>query len=291
MVIDMNQEPLEKGYISLIHRTIETQMVAELMEDYAFAAAIARSLKNLFLSYLNTYLGSDRTSGQLLYRAIPADVPPGVEVAKIKTLPVLLTLYDPSDLEVIKTGMVELQRHRILRITNEAYDQGGVLTQADLSILLGECLRTISSRIAELKAEGVIVPTRGNKKDIGPGISHKVKIVELYLKGHDFTDIKRRTRHSSESISRYLSDFARVACLDEREHSVSEIRIITGHSEHLIQQYLDLKAILVNDETIGRYKQVTAGFAGGKKRSPYTERGTHLCGVIREGQHERKPYD
>ena len=139
-------------------------MTAELMEDYAFAAAIARSLKDFFISYLNTYLGIDRKSGQLLYRAIPIDVPPGIEVTKIKTLPVLLTLFDPSDFEAIKNGMVELQRHRILRITNEAYDQGGVLTQADLSILLGECLRTISSRIAELKVEGVIVPTRGNKK-------------------------------------------------------------------------------------------------------------------------------
>ncbi|MFA5295278.1 MAG: DUF1670 domain-containing protein [Methanoregulaceae archaeon] len=187
------------------------------MDDYAFAAAIARSLKDFFLSYFNTYLGSDRSDGQLLYRVIPIDVPPGVEVSKIKTLPVRLTLYDPSDLEVVIKSTVDLQRHRIIRITNEAYDQGGALTQADLSILLGESLRTISSRIAELKTEGIIVPTRGNKKDIGPGISHQVTIVELYLKGHDFTDIKRRTRHSSESISRYLNDFAKVACLEERQ--------------------------------------------------------------------------
>ncbi len=287
-VIEMGKESVEKGYVSLVHRTIDTQMTAELMEDYAFAAAIARSLKDFFLAYFNTYLGSDRSDGQLLYRAIPADVPPGIEVAKIKTLPVRLTLFDPSDLEVIINGTVYLQRHRIIRITNEAYDQGGVLTQADLSLLLGESLRTISTRIAELKNEGIIVPTRGNKKDIGPGISHKVTIVELYLKGHDFTDIKRRTRHSSESISRYLNDFARVACLAERQHTMGETRIITGHSEHLIQQYLDLKASLVDEETIGRYNQLTARFAGGKKRSPYAERGDHLCQVIQEGHDERK---
>ena len=84
----MGKESVEKGYVSLVHRTIDTQMTAELMEDYAFAAAIARSLKDFFLAYFNTYLGSDRSDGQLLYRAIPADVPPGIEVAKIKTLPV-----------------------------------------------------------------------------------------------------------------------------------------------------------------------------------------------------------
>ena len=49
--------------------------------------------------------------------------------------------------------------------------------------------------------------TRGNRMDIGPGTSHKAKIVELYLKGYEFTDIKRNTRHSSESIARYLKEF------------------------------------------------------------------------------------
>ena len=137
MVNEMDQGPIEKGYMSLIHRTVDTQMTSELMEDYAFAAAIARSLKDFFLSYFNTYLGYDRSYVQLLYRVIPFDVPPGVEVSKIKTLPVRLTLYDPSDLEVVIKSTVDLQRHRIIRITNEAYDQGGVLTQADLSILLG----------------------------------------------------------------------------------------------------------------------------------------------------------
>jgi len=67
-VIEMGKEPVEKGYVSLVHRTIDTQMTAELMEDYAFAAAIARSLKDFFLAYFNTYLGSDRSDGQLLYR-------------------------------------------------------------------------------------------------------------------------------------------------------------------------------------------------------------------------------
>jgi len=51
-VIEMGKESVEKGYVSLVHRTIDTQMTAELMEDYAFAAAIARSLKDFFLAYL-----------------------------------------------------------------------------------------------------------------------------------------------------------------------------------------------------------------------------------------------
>ena len=288
LVMEMKENNLDRNYLSIVNRTIDAQMTSELIDDYAFAPAIARSLKEFFLSYFNTYIGSERAEGQITYRAIPSDVPPGIEVRKIKTLPVRLTIFDQSDLDVLKQGMPALERYRIVRITNEAYDQGGVLTQADLSILLGESLRTISNRISELKEEGIIVPTRGNKKDIGPGISHKVKIVEMYLKGYDFTEIKRRTRHGSGSISRYLNDFSRVACLEERAHSMNEIRIITGHSERLVRQYLELKNSLVDEGTIERYEQLTARFAGGKKTSPYSERGDRMYEAILEGRNERE---
>ena len=65
--------------------------------------------------------------------------------------------------------------------------------------------------------------------DIGPGTSHKAKIVELYLKGYEFTDIKRNIRHSSDSIARYLKDFAKVSALHNEGYSIDQIRQITGH--------------------------------------------------------------
>jgi hypothetical protein len=38
--------------------------------------------------------------------------------------------------------------------------------------------------------QGIVVPTRGEIQDIGPTVSHKSKIIELYLKGYEYTDIK-----------------------------------------------------------------------------------------------------
>ena len=259
------KQRIDKGYESLVQRTIETQMMAELMEDYGFPNAICRSLKEMFMSYFNTYIGYDQSKGQIIYRAIPEGVPPGIEVAKIKTLSVRLTVVNESDIQLASKGMNELMKHRIVRITNEAFDQGGLLTQADISIILGMSLRTVIRKIAELREEGIVVPTRGNRKDIGPGISHKTKIVEMYLKGYDFTEIKRRTRHSSESISRDLNDFARIAVLSDKEHTMNEMRIITRHSEHLIKQYIDLKESLTSDESAARMAQLTASLNTGKK--------------------------
>jgi len=163
--------------------------------------------------------------------------------------------------------MNELMKKRIIRLTNEAFDQGALLTQADLAIILGESLRTITRKCAELKDEDIIVPTRGNRQDIGPGITHKTKIVEMYLKGYDFTEIKRNTRHSSESISRYLNDFARVAVLEDKGHTLNEMRIITGHSEHLIKDYLELKTKLTSKESEVRMNQLMARFDTRKKNS------------------------
>ena len=125
-------------------------------------------------------------------------------------------------------------------MANEAFEQGTLFTQADFSILLNESITTIGRYIKQLLEEDIIVPTRGNRMDIGPGTSHKAKIVELYLKGYEFTDIKRNTRHSSESIARYLKEFARVAALHKEGYSLGQIRRITEHSERLVKEYLEL---------------------------------------------------
>jgi len=283
---------LYKTYRSLVERTVDAQLLSELIVDYGFPNAIAKSLRDLFMRYFNTYADSEKAEGQIIYRAIPENIPPGIPVREIKTLPVRLTLVHSSDIDSLNNGTAELTRQRIVRLTNEAYDQGGLLTQADLALLLGVCPRTISNRIAELREEGIIVPTRGNKKDIGPGISHKTKIVELYLKGLGFTEVKRRTRHSTASIARYLKDFARVACLYEGRHTIDEIRIITGHSERLIRQYIELRDSLdERPEMRQRYEQLTAKFVRGEKKSPYDEPGDAMFRAIKEARYEREPSD
>jgi hypothetical protein len=88
--------------------------------------------------------------------------------------------------------------------------------------------------------EEVDVPTRGQIKDIGKGISHKGRIVGDWLAGYTFSQIKERRRHSIRSIERYCTDFQRVVRLHVRGLSVAEIRIGTGLSERLIGEYLGL---------------------------------------------------
>jgi hypothetical protein len=97
-------------------------------------------------------------------------------------IPVKITIYNPDDCTV--KDQQELLDKRIMRISNETYVQGALLTQADIAIILGESTKTISRHITALEKKGELVPTRGKWKEIGPGVSHKKKILELYLKGY-----------------------------------------------------------------------------------------------------------
>jgi biotin operon repressor len=149
-------------------------------------------------------------------------------------------LDSPDDLQAMRHGVAALRRSKIQRLTREAQEQGALLTQEDLARLLCASRSTIKRDIAHLRSEGVDVPTRGQIKDIGRGVSHKTRIVGDWLAGYTFSEIKKRRWHALGSIERYCMDFQRVARLHAHSLDASEIRVSTGLSERLIQEYLDL---------------------------------------------------
>lgn len=135
-----------------------------------------------------------------------------------------------------------LRRVRLLRMTEEAVDQGGVLTQEDLARLLQTDVRTIRRDVAALRKEGHWVPTRGTVKEIGRGQSHKAKIVEMYLQRMTYTEIVRKARHAPSSIKRYVETFGRVVVLWEKGiRDVGEMAYIVGLSRRLAGEYLVLR--------------------------------------------------
>ncbi len=147
-----------------------------------------------------------------------------------------------EDLDVLRVqGSKALRQLKILRITEEAYHQGGLLTQEDIGRLLQVSSRTVREDIRELQKDGNLLRTRGNEQDIGRGISHKSRIIELYLNGYTYDEIIRKSRHSAHSIKRYVSSFGRLLLI--RSHgieSISEISRLLHQSERLTKEYLGL---------------------------------------------------
>lgn len=229
----------------LAEKTVERQFLHELEMDFELAPATSRALLSAAQQVLlSCARNGDVREGQMLVTVVSAREPAGKPLAVMKKVSVIVTVDGGlEDLGVLQQhGSTSLRRLRVLRITEEAMDQGGVLTQEDLARLLQTGVRTIRRDVAQLRAEGHWVPTRGAVQDTGRGQSHKAKIVEMYLRRMTYSEIARRAHHSPEAIKRYVQTFGRVLVLWEHEvRDVGEIAFVVGVSERLAREYLDLR--------------------------------------------------
>ena len=213
------------------------QLRWDLENRFGFSEILNDALMKRFQQYLEDTNHPDE-QGRIIYWAVSAQEPSGKAQPEMRKVQVRLTLFHPDDITTLRQeGVAAVRKKRIMRITCEAKDQGGYLTQEDLAILLGNSPRTIRYDIKEIRNDGIDVPTRGQMKDIGKGVSHKAKIVLEYLKGYGYSEIRRRTHHSDESIDRYVRDFSRVVYLLEQGESIPRIRQTTRLSESLIHEY------------------------------------------------------
>lgn len=175
----------------------------------------------------------------------------GKVIEKLEKKRVRLTIDNGiEDIEVLKEfGRVGLRRVKIERLTEEAIEQEGVLSQEDLSKYLSCTVRTIQRDIRALKKEGAVL-TRGYLHNIGRGQTHKVKIISMYLDGMTYSEIKMRAQHSVGSIKRYLESFTKVVMSQKRGiYRKKEISLVTGISETLVAQYQALLREIKKDKT------------------------------------------
>jgi hypothetical protein len=180
--------------------------------------------------------------GQSEYICVHADEGAGKSMEQLRKVRVVLTRELASDHEVEERwGESGRRRVQILRMSEEAYDQHGLLTQEDLGRLLGVSSRTIRRDVEQLMQHDLKLYLRGLQRDIGKGISHKVWIVRLYLEQKTYSEIERITGHTAGSIKIYLSDFARVLMAKTRGvRTAKEIAFYIGRTERLVNEYLAL---------------------------------------------------
>lgn len=238
-----NQRVIER----LQQKSVSESLVERLQNDFNLAPLVARTLTEAVSDYFTRCLPQQTSAGQMSYLAISRDCPAGRPLRDCERQPVTLSLYAADDLVAMGSGVAALRQQRILRLTEEAYEQGVLLTHEDLACLLSCSLATVKRDVRTLRQRGLLVPTRGQIKDIGKGVSHKRQIVQDYLAGYTFSQIERRQRHSVHAIHRYCRDFVRVIRLQEKGFNKAEIRRVTGLSERLVAEYQELYATCDHD--------------------------------------------
>jgi len=180
-------------------------------------------------------------TGQLLYACAAATAKPGQKVAQLALVTVRLTVLHADDREIGRQhGAEALRRHRLLRLTEEAQEQGGLLTQEDLGQLLCCDERTVRRDVKAWLQLGVGVPTRGRQQDLGPTVTHKEWAVQRWLAGLEPQAVARAIKHTLHSVERYVHTFSRVCYLRTREFQPVQIAMTVGISGALTRTYLDL---------------------------------------------------
>jgi transposase len=181
--------------------------------------------------------------GQICFEVVGVENSAKDRLCECQMKTVVLTLDGgANDLAIREQlGVIGLRRHRLERIANEAFQQGGLLTVEDVANRLLNCgERTVTRDIQALKEKGICLPLRSTVRDMGRSVTHRQMIVKHWLEGMEFSEIARRTCHIIEAVSNYVEKFKRVVCLTKENYEISTIAFLIKISIPLAQQYYDL---------------------------------------------------
>lgn len=228
-------------YDRSMEKTPEQVFINTLRKDFELSPAESKGVLELAKECLFGEL--PKTLGKVKVLCASLKAKHGKPLGEQDMIRAELTLdHGVEDLDVLRReGATALRQLKVLRISEEAYEQGGLLTQEDIGRVLQVSERTIRSDIKALISDGNTVHTRGFDHDIGRSISHKSRIVELFLQGYTYDEIMRKTRHSPFSIKRYVVAFGRLLLLlDKKITNISELSRLLHQSERLTKEYLAL---------------------------------------------------
>jgi biotin operon repressor len=234
----------------LSEKSIQGMLVNHLRTQYNFSPAMARALVDDAL-YLRTITApGSRQDGQIIWYAVKGTEPAGKPLRDCEYVAVILTLHRPDDIVYRhEHGLVELKRHILKRIIDEATAQGAPLTHEDVGAILHMDRSTVAAHIAVLRARGERVLTRAHFTDAGRAVTHKRTIIKMRLLGVTETEIGHRTGHHMTSVGRYIDGFLRVALCHRHGNTPQLISRITGFSLFLVNEFIALYEELAADAT------------------------------------------
>ncbi len=232
-------------------KSLKNILLDRFLNNYGYdkgiitAAAIVDDILNIIENYYRYSDNSFVKNGQMVWHAVPVDEFPkkGKSIAQTKLKPVVLDIICDKDIEDMKKPLHhrEIRIKKVERWTQQAYDQGALLTQLDLAVLLGVNEYTAGQYVREYhQLYNRLLPTRGNIQFIGSGQTHKKEIISLYLNGYLVPSICQRTNHSKEAVERYIRDFEAIRLLDSKFDDINSISLITRLSKRVVQQYIEL---------------------------------------------------
>jgi hypothetical protein len=129
----------------------------------------------------------------------------------------------------------------MVRLIKSSKAQGGLLSGAEVSVLMNRSLTTIQKYLnAYREKSGEILPLKGYVLDQGSLPTHKAIIISLYEQGISPADIVLKTSHSQNAVDRYIKQYDQIRILIKKGLDEKVIKEITGRSMKIVKEYVKL---------------------------------------------------
>jgi hypothetical protein len=184
--------------------------------------------------------------GQVLWTGVAIDDPPSRDkrIENTRLVPVILDLVTVQDIEQMQTKgrRVPVGLAKIVRLFEQAHEQGAVLGHADVSLLLNMSINRISTHVINHERQtGALIPRRDTIHDLGRSVSHMAIICyKSLVEMKPTSQVAQETFHSPDDVEHYVQCFRRIQLCRDKGLSPEQIAQATGHALALVQEYLDL---------------------------------------------------
>jgi len=240
----INNSSLQK-WDRLKQKQLDTQFTNRLLQGMNCSQFEAKAILNAVYETYQPFFdnSSAMKPGQVLFEVVCIENSAKMKLSDCSMICVILTLdAGEKDLEVkARSGVQGLRRHRLQRIANEAFQQGGLLTVEDIANRLLNCgERTLCRDLKALKDQNIVLPLRSTIRDMGKSVTHRTLIIKQWLSGKEYSEIARSTNHGVEAVANYVDKFRRVVCLSKNNYEIKTIAFLVKLSPALTEEYYKL---------------------------------------------------
>jgi len=257
--MNYNKHQIRDRYDSIGKRDFKTSLIRLLESDYKVLGSrrvlmmLADDVEQLHQEY---YPSEKRLQfGDVVWQTTKDDGQRqnyGKKTEDYAVQTVILPLIRKEDIErriyYKKGDRNSNYRHRevrdietMVRLLKSAKDQGGLLSGAELSVMMNRSLGTIGKYLkAYFEKTGEVLPMKGYVLDQGSNPTHKGIIISLYEQGISPADIVLQTGHTQNAVDRYIKSYDQALALVKKKHDAISITQITGRSLNTVRQYLRL---------------------------------------------------
>ncbi len=255
----MSMNPVRDRYESINKRNFHQAIVRLLEDEYKILGSrkvldmLADDIENLHREY---YPSRNQVGfGEIIFTTTKDDGQRqsyGKKTENYATVTVVLPLITKEDVErriyYKKGDRNSNYKHReardietMVRLLKSAKGQRGLLSGAELSVLMNRSLSTIRKYLdAYTKKTEEILPLKGYVLDQGSLPTHKGIIISLYEQGISPADIVLNTGHSQDAVDRYIKHYEQVKKLLNKGLDEIAIKEIIGRSMKVVREYIKL---------------------------------------------------